>query len=187
MDMTDDRTATYDAFEQKLRLELIKLCTQFGMMGGQLLRSDDIDAKWDEFGRECMIDAVHNFNDYPEVALAWPGYLGMAVARHWDENWHRHHANPYQYYYGTRGYDDMDEHIVRDVLGYALDSERAGAISDILAKCATLTLTLIRREGFESQSIEAYYILIRCVKVMFQIGESMELHLLGYKFTQIVS
>lgn len=185
--MADDRTATYDAFERKLRLELIRLCTQFGMMGGQLLRSDDIDAKWDEFGRDCMIDAVHNFNEYPEVALAWSAYLGMGVARHWDEDWRRHRANTYQSYYGPRGYDDMDEHIVRDILGHALDSEKAESLSDILAKCAALTLTLIRHEGFESQSIEAYYILIRCVKVMFQIGESIELHLLGYKFTQIVS
>lgn len=183
--MEDTRKATYDAFENRLRDELIKLCTQLGMMGGQLLRSDDIDGKWDEFARDCMIDAVHNFNEYPEVALAWSAYLGMAVARHWDEDWRRHSGHAYSDYYGSRGYDDMDERIVRDILGYALDSENAAKISEVLGQCANLTLTLIRHEGFESQSVEAYYILIRCVKVMFQIGESIELFRLGYKLTVV--
>ena len=72
--MEDDRTAIYDAFEAKLRKELIKLCTEYEMMNGRLLHSDDIDAKWDEFGRDYMIDAVHEFNSYPEVALAWSAF-----------------------------------------------------------------------------------------------------------------
>ncbi len=180
--MENSRTATYDRFEASIRKELIKLCTEFEMMNGQLLRSDDIDAKWDEFARDYMIDAVHEFNEYPEVALAWAAYLGMGVARHWDEDWRRHASDKYASYYGTRGFDDMDDHIIRDVLGYALDSEQAKAVGAMLSRCATLVLTLIRREGFESQSVEAYYVLIRSVKVMFQIGQSLELYRLGYSF-----
>lgn len=178
----DDRTAIYDAFEAKLRKELIKLCTEFEMMNGQLLRSDDIDAKWDAFARDYMIDAVHEFNEYPEVALAWAAFLGMGVARHWDEDWRKHALDTYASYYGIRGFDDMDEHVLRDVLGYALDSKQASDISSMLSCCATLVLTLIRHEGFESQSVEAYYVLIRSVKVMFQIGASIELFRLGYSF-----
>ena len=183
--MDDIRTATYDAFEERLRTELISLCSQDGEMEGTLLRSDDIDAKWDEFARDYMIDAVHEFNNYPEVTLAWAAYLGMAVTRHWDENWRKHRSDAYVSYYGVRGYDDMDEHIIRDVLGYALDSQKAVALNSLTSRCAALVLTLIRREGFESQSVEAYYVLIRCVKVMYQIGESVELHRLGYKFQKI--
>lgn len=52
----------------------------------------------------------------------------------------------------------------------------------MLSRCAALVLTLIRREGFESQSVEAYYVLIRSVKVMYQIGASMELFSLGYQY-----
>ena len=178
--MEDDRTAIYDAFEAKLRKELIKLCTEYEMMNGRLLHSDDIDAKWDEFGRDYMIDAVHEFNSYPEVALAWSAFLGMGVARHWDEDWRKHASDTYQSYYGRRGFDDMDDHILRDILGYALDSDQAKAVSSMLSRCATMVLTLIRHEGFESQSIEAYYVLIRSVKVMYQIGASVELYRLGY-------
>jgi hypothetical protein len=65
--MDDSRIATYDRFEASLRRELIKLCTEYEMMNGQLLHSDDIDAKWDEFARDYMIDAVHEFNAYPEA------------------------------------------------------------------------------------------------------------------------
>lgn len=181
--MEDTRKASYDAFENTLLKELVKLCTQSGLMGGQLLSSDDIAVKWNEFARDCMTDAVHNFNEYPEVALAWPAYLGMGVASHWDKDWIGHRGDTYSDYYGSRGYDDMDEHIVRDIMGLALDSEAAVKLSDVLGQCADLTMALIRREGFESQSIEAYHILIRCVKVMFQIGESIGLFLLGYKLT----
>lgn len=180
--MDDTRTAIYDAFEAKLRKELIKLCTEFEMMNGQLLRSDDIDAKWDEFARDYMIDAVHEFNEYPEVALAWAAFLGLGVARHWDEDWRRHAADTYTSYYGPRGFDDMDDHILLHVLGYAPDSEQAKSISAMFSRCATLVLTLIRHEGFESQSVEAYYVLIRSVKVMYQIGASVELFRLGYSF-----
>lgn len=180
--MNDDRTAVYDAFEATLRRELIKLCTEFEMMNGQLLRSDDIDAKWDGFARDYMIDAVHEFNEYPEASLAWAGYLGMGVARHWDEDWRRHASDTYASYYGPRGFDDMDEHILLGVLGYALDSEQAKEVNAMLSRCAQLVLTLIRREGFESQSVEAYYVLIRSAKVMFQIGQSLELYRLGYSF-----
>lgn len=183
--MDEKRTATYDAFEEKLRTELIKLCTESGMMDRVLLRSDDIDEKWNEFARSYMIDAVHEFNEYPEVTMAWAGYLGMAVARHWDISWMEYKHFRYEDYYGPRGYDDMDEHIIRDVLGYALDSAEAIRINGAMSRCATLALTLIRHEGFESQSIEAYYVLIRCVKVMFQIGASVELFRLGYKFEKL--
>ena len=106
----------------------------------------------------------------------------MGVARHWDEDWRRHSADTYVSYYGRRGYDDLDEHVLRDVLGYALDSDKAKAVSSMLSRCAALVLTLIRREGFESQSVEAYYVLIRSVKVMYQIGASIELFRLGYSF-----
>lgn len=183
--MDEKRIAIYDAFEEKLRNELIKLCSEGGMMERILLRSDDIDEKWNEFGRDYMIDAVHEFNEYPEVTLAWAGYLGMAVARHWDISWMEYKHYKYEDYYGSRGYDDMDEHITRDILGIPLDSEKAALISAVLGKCAMMTLTMIRHEGFESQSIEAYYVLIRCVKVMYQIGASLELYRLGYKFEKI--
>lgn len=177
--------AIYDVFEDKLRKELVALCTEFGQLNGRVLESEDIDGKWNEFGRDYMIDAVHEFNEYPEVTLAWSAYLGMAVACQWDVNWQRYHKNKYQDYYGARGYDDMDEHIVRDILGYALDSKEATEISTMLSSCAQATLNLIRKEGFESQSVEAYYVLIRCVKVMFQIGASMELHRLGYHLEKL--
>ena len=94
--MDEKRTAIYDKFEENLRNELVKLCTEFGMMDRVLLSSEDIDGKWDEFGRDCMIDAVREFNEYPEVVLAWAGYLGMAVACRWGGNWQAHKNDRYQ-------------------------------------------------------------------------------------------
>lgn len=176
----EDRKAIYDSFEEKLRAELIKLCTQFEKLNGKLLSSPDIDEKWDEYARECVSDAVVNFNGYPVVALAWAAYLGAGVASRWDCGWESHKSDKYQDYYGAQGYDDMDEHITRDIIGKALDSMEAKEMAALFSTLAEKTLGLIRHEGFESQSVEAYYILIRCVKVMYQIGASVELKRLGY-------
>lgn len=172
--------ARFDAFEDRLCSELVKLCTEKGMMSGQLLHSDDIDGKWGEFARDYMADAVHNYNEYPDVALAWAAYLGMGIAHHWDQNWLANAGNTYSSYFGSRGYDDMDEHIVRDIMGIPLDSDEAAKIAETLSSCSSLIQTLIRHEGFESQSVEAYYALVSSVKVMFRIGESLALSRLGY-------
>ena len=75
----------------------------------------------------------------------------------------------------------MDERIVEKVLGYELDSEPARRIADILSNCAVEALTMIRHEHIEPQSPRAYYVFSRTVQVLYRIGASIELHLLGYR------
>lgn len=181
----EDRKQIYDSFEEKLRGEIVRLCTHLGKLNGKLLSSPDVDAKWDEYARECVSDAVMNFNSYPVAALAWAAYLGAAVASRWDCGWESHRKDSYRDYYGARGYDDMDEHITRDIIGKKLDSAEAREMAGLFSSCAEKALGLIRHEGLESQSVEAYYILIRCVKVMYQTGAAVELQRLGYKYVPL--
>ena len=172
-------------FESRITDELLRLCKQYGVLDGTLLATDDISNRWDEFAPEYMADAVPNIADYPTVAIAWAGYLGMAVAYQWDGDWAAYSKAEYKSYYGEQGFDDMDEHIVRDIIGFHLQSREAKAIEDMMRRLGETAVTLIRRERIEPQSPMAFHVYARVVKVMFRIGVAIELKRLGYKFEQV--
>lgn len=172
-------------FESRITDELLRLCKQYGVLDGTLLATGDIDARWSELAPEYMADAVPNIADYPTVAIAWAGYMGMAVAHQWDNDWTTHSKDEYKSYYGDLGFDDMDEHIVRDIIGFHLESKEAKNIEEMMRRLGETALTLIRRERIEPQSPMAFHVYARVVKVMFKIGAAVELKRLGYKFEQV--
>ena len=114
-----------DNFEKTLQMGLMRVCSGAGLLGNELLSSEDIDSKWEEYIKDYVADAVDNFNEYPEAALAWAGFLGMGVAHNWDDNWTFHRHDSYRSYYGNRGWDDMDEHILHGILGLDLQGKEA--------------------------------------------------------------
>ena len=172
-------------FESRITDELLRLCKQYAVLDGTLLATDDIDARWNVLAPEYMADAVPNIADYPTVAIAWAAYLGMAVACQWDGDWASHRNDEYKSYYGEQGFDDMDEHIVRDIIGFHLESQEAKKIEEMMRRLGETALTLIRRERIEPQSPMAFHVYARVVKVMFKIGAAIELKRLGYKFEQV--
>ena len=172
-------------FESRITEELLRLCKQYGVLDGTLLATGDIDARWSELAPEYMADAVPNIADYPTVAIAWAGYMGMAVAHQWDNDWTAYCKDEYKSYYGDLGFDDMDEHIVRDIIGFHLESKEAKNIEEMMRRLGETALTLIRRERIEPQSPMAFHVYARVVKVMFKIGAAVELKRLGYKFEQV--
>lgn len=165
--------------------ELLKLCTQYKVLEGTLLSTEDIDARWHEIAPEYVADAVPNIADYPTVAIAWAGYVGMAVAHLWDEDWAAHCKDEYKSLYGPAGFDDMDENIVQKILGFHLESQEAKNIEQMMRRLGETALTLIRRENIEPQSPMAFHAFARAIKVMFRIGAAIELKRLGYKFEQV--
>lgn len=172
-------------FESRLMNELLKLCTQYKVLEGTLLSTEDIDARWHEIAPEYVADAVPNIADYPTVAIAWAGYVGMAVAHLWDEDWAAHCKDEYKSLYGPAGFDDMDENIVQKILGFHLESQEAKSIEQMMRRLGETALTLIRRENIEPQSPMAFHAFARAIKVMFRIGAAIELKRLGYKFEQV--
>ena len=172
-------------FEEKIENELLRLCTSRGMLDGTLLATDDVKAHWDVLAPDYVADAVGQIADYPTVSVAWAGYLGLAVAHGWDTNWEAFVRTEYKQYYGTQGFDDMDEHIVQHVLGLSLESKEAKDFENIIRSCAQTAVTLIRREQIEPQSPMAFHVFARAIKVMYRIGAALELRRLGYKFEEM--
>lgn len=175
----------YEAYEANLLGELMKMCTSLGMLDGELPASEDIDGKWKEWAPDYIAEALPEVNSYPEFAIACAGYAGMAVAQWWDQDWGRHHGAAYASLHGTRGFDDMDEHIVQHILGYSLDSPEAKQIMNMLLCCAQKAVTYIQHEHIEAQTVKAFHIFARTVKVMYRIGAALQLRRLGYKFHKV--
>ncbi len=172
-------------FENKLQDEILRLCTSYKILDGVLLSSDDVEARWEALSLDYIADAVAQINEYPAVAVAWAGYMGMAVAHRWDDDWERYATEEYRALYGRNGFDDMDEHIMQNILGLRLDSDEAKQIEELLRRCAYAILTFIRHENIEPQSPMAYYTFARAAKVMYRIGAAVELKRLGYKFEKV--
>ncbi len=176
-----------DRFESLLSEGLERLVRGAGLLGEavygmKLPASPDIDEFWDKsLIKDYIADAVQNFNEYPEAAISWAAFLGMAVAHHWDSDWAKHKNDTFKSFYGSRGFDDMDEHILRDIVGLELDSPEAKKISDTLLSCALAALGLIQHENIETQTEQGFYILARTYTVLYKMGEAIELHRLGYK------
>lgn len=180
-----DQIEYLDDFEEKLLVKLLELCTSRKMLSGVLLSSEDLDLKWKEIAPEYMADSVRELNNYPSVAIAWAAYVGMAIAEMWDRDWTAGSALPYAQLHGKQGFDDMDENILTSILGIELGSADATEIEDTLRSCATLAISLIRREEIEAQTTSAFYIFSRTARAMFKIGAAIRLHQLGYKFEKV--
>ncbi len=174
-----------DNFENKLQEELMRLCTSYNMLEGKLLATDDIDNQWNVLAPEYVADAVGQISEYPTVSVAWAAYLGLAIAYGWDADWDTFSRAEYTSFYGEQGFDDMDEHIVRDLLGVPLDSDEARELEGMIRRSAQTAVALIRGEQVEPQSPMAFHVFARAVKVMYRIGAAIELKRLGYKFEKV--
>ena len=185
--MDDKQTEYLDRYEKELRTRLTELCTEMRFMNGQLLLTDDLDEVWMHCAPEYMADAVPNIAQYPSAALAWAAYFGMAVARLWDRRWDevQKWPDPYAVIRDARGFDEMDEYITEEILGYLPDSSKARDISGLMLQLAHAAETAIRREEIEPQSETAFHIFARSVRTLFRIGAGVELYMLGYKYVKV--
>lgn len=172
-------------FEEKMQDDLLRLATSRSMLKGVLLATEDIDEQWNILAPEYMGDAVPQIAHYPTVSVAWAAYLGMAVAYGWDADWETFLKMPYQSYYGEQGFDDMDEHIVRDLLRIPLDSRTAKELEETIRQCGEKAVDLIRYEQIPPQSEMAFHVFARACKAMYKIGAAIQLKRMGYNFEKV--
>lgn len=173
-----------DQYEEKLMQDMMRLCIDNGEIGNVLPATPDISGKWDAIVQEYMLDSIKEIAKYPTVALGWAMYVGMGVAKYWDEDWSVYNQveNLYIHIRDKRGYDYLDEVVRGDLYGYkGKDFEQC---EDLVRSCAQLALDHIRHEQIEPQSPMAYYVYARSIKVLYQIGAAVGLRRLGYNMVE---
>lgn len=174
-------------YEEELMIKLLNLSVEKRVCSDKLFHTEDLDNMWKTIAPEFMVDAMKNIVDYPNVVIAWAGYIGMALAHLWDKDWNKvlNQPNVYEYLCVPRGFDEMDEYIVEDVLGYRFESETAKGFESFWRSVASIAISQIRHEEIEPQSPMAFHVFARTVKVVYRIGASVELYRLGYKWDKV--
>ena len=105
----------------------------------------------------------------------------------WDKSWgeYKDTEDWYSLMSKPRGFDCLDEYVIECLVGYALDSEENQKLEGVIRKCANTAQTMIRKEGIEPQSVMAFHLFARVVRVFFELGVSLELHHRGYKYVKV--
>lgn len=174
-------------YEERLTQALLRQFTDAGFLQGELLAVEELEEKWASSAAEYMASAVPQINDYPAAAVAWAAYMGVACAVLWDSDWEKYASldDLYTPLASPRGFDEMDEYIMEEILGYSLDSEAATGLENLFRGGATTALTMIRKESIEAQSVMAFYIFARSAKVFFRLGVSVGLRISGYRYERM--
>ena len=169
-------------YEKSLLSEVLKYLTSLGHLDGKLLETEDINEVWEKVAPSYVADSIKEIAKYPNVALGWAMYVGMAVAKFWDEDWNIYSSkeNLYEYLRDKRGYDYLDEVVRGDVL--TLDGESYDEMEELVRKTSSMVLSHIRHEQIEPQSPMAFHVFARSIRVLYKIGAAVELKNLGYKF-----
>ena len=182
--MTEQQREVLNKYEEVLRSTLIKYFTEKKLLEGQLLEVEELNQKWHDAAPSYMADAVPEIAKYPLVAIAWAMYEGMGIAVLWDKEWNRYEnvEDIHKMLTEPRGFDCMDEYITEILLCHPLESEEATKLENMIRSMAEMAQMLIRKEGIEAQSVMAFHLFARTTKVMFELGVSVALKSLGYKY-----
>ena len=176
-------------YVKRLTDELLRHCTQVGMLKGQLFDIEELNDKWSASAAQYMADAVPEIAKYPMVAIAWAGFYGLGIAQLWDEDWDiiKDVDDVYLKMRQVRGFDEFDEYVLETVLRLKDDPMRMKDLTEIMQQCANICLNLIHKESLEPQTIEAFQMYAKTVELMFKIGVSVQLCALGYKYEKVTN
>ncbi len=172
-------------FEEKVRRDLIEFLQKKEALDAHVPECPDVEEKWSTVARAYMPDGAREFQQYPVVSLGWMMLTGMAMAFYWDTDWEHHAARTdfYEKLRDMRGYDNMDEAIVQDLLGYR--DEAAEKITELVAECASRVYSLLSHEHVEPGTQAALGCYIAALHQLYLAGMAMELNALGYHMTPL--
>lgn len=183
-----DNKTTYDneKTEQLFRRDLHGYLTSIGQVDERLPEAPDLEELWPKLAQSYMPDGVREFTAYPTASLGWMMYIGMAVAKYWDEDWvlYSKVEDLYRYLRDRIDFDHMDEYILRQVL--LLTPEAEHKVNDTVAECASRTYNAIMHLHLEPGTPEAFRTYVAALHQLYLMGVAMELNALGYHMTKIV-
>lgn len=172
-------------FEKALSEQLIKMLSDKNLLGGYTFEVEELGQMWHKCAPDYMADAVPQVADYPLAAIAWAAYFGAGAAVMWDKQKIADDENLYLRLRDARGFDEMDEYVAYLMLDNGIKQTDIDRVEDALRSAAMAAETAIRKEGIEPQSVMAFHIFARVVKIFFVLGLSVALHLMGYKYEKV--
>ncbi len=175
------------SFAHKLALNILSHCKSLNFLEHSFYDVEDLDELWRKSAPEYMVNAVPEFKDYPIVSIAWACYFGMAAAHFWDLDWIKYSKKEclYSYIRDVRGFDYMDDYILYELLELNKGGKEAKELIALIDSASLLTLSALKKEESEAQSINAFYLFAASTEVFFKLGYSLHLQRIGYKMQMI--
>lgn len=172
-----------EEFQQKVHEDLYKFLVYKGAVDEHLPECPDVEEKWNAISRAYLPDGAKEFQNYPVVSLGWMMFIGMTLAYYWDTDWVKYAGRDdlYQEIRDRNGYDNLDDTVVKDILGY--EGEAAEKITELVAECASRVYSLLNHEHIEPGTPEALACYVAALRQMYIMGMAMELNALGYHMT----
>ena len=175
-----------DAFENKVHSNLAHFLVGRDAVDRHLPDTTDIESRWEGIVMAYLPDGVREFAGYPTVSLGWMMFIGMALAKMWDDDWEMY--SQFEDIYASilkkgSGYDNMDEYICRSII--KMNKEEEEKASKLVGDCAQLVHNLLMHEGFEAGTPTAFNAYVRCLHQLYYFGAAVELRRLGYHMTKV--
>ena len=150
-----------------------------------LPEAPDIEELWPKIGESYLPDAMREFAKYPTVSFGWIMYVGMAIAKYWDEDWELYNKveDLYKYLRDRIDFDHMDDYICEKVL--LLNEYEHKQRAAIVAECASRTYSKLTHLGLEPGTEAAFRGFIAALHQMYLMGVAIELNNLGYHMTKL--
>ena len=169
--------------EEKIKTDLYQYLLGQDKVDKRMPECPDVAEAWEGILQAYLPDGIREFNAYPTVSLGWMMFIGMAMAKYWDEDWNKYATTPnlYEQMRNQRGFDCLDEYILEDVLnmkGQGLDE-----LSKLVAECASRTLSNLRHAHIEPGTPEAFRSYVACLHQLYLMGAAMQLKRMGYHMT----
>lgn len=172
-------------YEAMIRTNLAAYLQSKNEVDEHLPDAPDIEGLWHKIGEAYLPDAMREFNEYPTVALGWIMYVGMAIAKYWDEDWELYQKveDLYTYLRDKTDFDHLDDHIREKVL--LLDAVRADALQGIVGDAAARVYSMLYHLNLEPGTEPAFRAFVAALHQMYLMGAAMQLKRMGYHMTKL--
>jgi hypothetical protein len=172
-------------FEDILSKDLHLYLQSLGEVDERFPECHDVEAKWNEIAKAYIPDGIREFQNYPSASLGWMMYIGMALAKLWDNEWETFSKTEdlYTYLRDKRGYDCLDEYIREDVL--QLQGDDYTKLEKLTGECASRVYNALMHQHLEPGTKEAFEGYVACLHQLYLMGAAMQLKRMGYHMTKM--
>ena len=172
-------------FASTLLNDLHRYLVERGAVDERMPECADVEAKWIPVAEAYLPDGAREFDLYPVASLGWMMFIGMAIAKYWDTDWEKYAAidDLYTPMRDKRGYDNLDEYILDEVLD--LHGDDAEALQDLVGDCAMRAKRALYDQNIEPGTTDAFKGYVACLQCMYQLGMAAQLKAMGYHMTKI--
>ena len=172
-------------FATILLTDLHRYLVQRDAVDERLPECPDVEGKWPAIAEAYLPDGAREFANYPVASLGWMMFIAMAVAKFWDEDWAKYDQieDLYLYLRDKRGFDNLDEYILDEVLD--LHGDDAEAMQNLVGDCAERAKRALFKRDIEPGTVEAFKDYVACLQCMYQLGMAVQLKAMGYHMTKL--